>query len=566
MKIFANKKEKIESGYLIEIGKDYLYLACIKRQKDKYRVCDYKSFNALNGSKEDDLWSFLEKTLEELSTQGIKKAHLLISPNHIISCAKALPAMPFKDALSYCTQVVTHEIGANTSEYYIDHRIKNSTDGALTVGMVAGIKKEVLDKALNILTKYDIEVETIETSITAVENVFPGLGLVPQNDSAIVLRLEEGYSEFFALKESYVLSYDTTAFGFRDIRNSLVRTVYAQSFPIEINIEEAGNILADVGYPSQEGSYERRKKQQLDILSKVGYQEDADKSSIIPYQQLRILLSPGLEVLREKLNAFIGTYKKNSPSAHLSGIYLIGKGSQMKGLGEFLEEKTSIPYLYLDALDLSQKFEPSASLSKDAVTSLTLLLSPLYAASKAYNFFPAHYKIKKETHKAKGKIFLYFFGLIVILLLLYLGIKTNVYYLRKVSNESKRMYAELSPLLGKVILANKLTQELSEFEANISKLYLEYPDWIGILKELSSLTPQEIVLNKIESQINQKGNLLLLRGDVITDIGSLNFILNQFIQNLEGSAYFKELKLMNSKQEIAGYKDSLYFELSCLLN
>jgi hypothetical protein len=281
---------------------------------------------------------------------------------------------------------------------------------------------------------------------------------------------------------------------------------------------------------------------------------------------LRILFLPALEVLSERTKSFIQEYKRESPAEQVSEFYIIGKGAAMRGLGMFLEEKFSMPHLFLNPIEMDERIEVDVNLDQEAISELSLLLASLYPPIKGYDFFPPQYKIRRETYRIRNKILLYTGALALIFTIFYLGVRVNLVYLKKIRRKAMSVYEELLPVVQKVDLVSRLEDEVKFLETGLSQIYSRYPDWVGILKELSSITPKEIVLEEIESATEGGRDVLFIRGNVIADIGFQNLVLNQFIQNLEASQYFTEIKLTKTKQLTAEYVKQLYFELICYLD
>jgi len=559
--LFKKKKKPL---YLIEIGRNYLRLAVASIENDRFSLKNLRSFRIENGIKNPAFWTLFEKRVEEIYNPDIKLSYLLFSPPYAVSYAKTLPPMPRSEALSHCIHVITHSAEIKTSNCYLDHKVSRIEGQDLIAGMASGVIKEVADRIISILSKLDIEVLKIETSIIATEALFSNLKLISKESSIWVLRLEDEYSEMFVLKDRFVVHYETVDFGLKDIEESLIRTVYTKTGPIEINRKEAESIIGELGYPLGEGSYLIKDRQRLDILNKVGHEEEEKDCLKITYQQLRILMSPALEVLCEKLNAFIQEYKHDFPAEKISGIYLFGEGGGIKGLGEFIEGKLSLPYLYFDPISISEDIALDIEVTQSSPAALDVMSGCLYPAVRKYNLLPPHYRIIQETHKVKNKVVLYLAMLLVFLIFFYLGIKLNMFYLEKITSNAKDAYLKTSPVVKKVEMINALMQEIAVLDKNISKIHSQYPDWIGILKELSNSIPNEIVLSNIESKIDTQGTILLLDGSVISKRGSLNTILNQFVEKLGKASYFSEIKILNTKN--TSYMNELSFELKCLLD
>lgn len=535
------KKTNGPKGF-VEIGDDYFYFLLVLEEEQKFIIKDFKNIYIEKGTEDPEYRSIFREEFKRFYPPEVKKLDLLISPHHAVNCAKLLPLIPGGEVFNYCNQVVTHEMGITNLSYYIDHCVKKLGNKDNMAGMFSGIKKEVLDKVLDICMELHIEVDRIETSLTSIAVLFSQLGLIPARSSIMVIRLQESFTELFILKDRYVVSYNILNFGFRNLKFALVRTIYTHAQPVEIDLEKAEEIVKTLGYPQEDGNY-----------------------SGISYHQIRILLLPALEILTEKIRTFIQEYKKEIPSENISSIYLMDKAVNIPGLGKYLEDKLSIPYLNFETSELMSNIMVAEDLNID-FSCLNLMLSFTFPGEKRCNFFPPHYRIVKESHRLRKELIAVLVLIVGLFSLLYGGLKLNYFHINKIYARTKEAYDKLLPLIPNVDEVEKMNRELEGFYKKVNEIYSLYPDWVGILKELSNVTPQEIILEDLESGKDDEGNFIFLEGNVVTDIGSLNLVFNQFIQDLENSAYFKEVRIITTKQISSEFINQLNFQLKCYLN
>ncbi|MDP8253420.1 MAG: hypothetical protein P9X27_03365 [Candidatus Kaelpia aquatica] len=562
---FLNSLVKVEMQYLIEIGSNYIRLALLEKNKDSLKVKKFDFFYT-KGIKEDDLfWVLFKERLEAFSVPEARGVHLIFSPNYLLACAKVLPVIPKAEVISHCMHVLTRDMHITPSDCYLDHNIVKLEKDNVVVGMITGVKRSISDRVVDMLSKLGIDVERVETSIVSLENIFCGLGLIPREGSILVLRLEESYTEFFFMKDRVISSYKVSSFGLQDLKKSLIRTVYTNAGPIEISVEEAAEIVKSVGYPPKEGNYVVKSDRRLNILEKAGHPEVNEGALSIAYQQLRMLLAPALDSFSQELGVFISEYLGFfSEKEKIAGVCIIGSGASVKGLGEFLESRFAISYVCVDPLSVTDKIEVGADISDNYKTEMGLIPAALNRTSKRYNLTSPYYRIIKETHKAKNTIYVYLSGLAGFLLFFYLGLNLNMFYLEKITTRAENAYKELGPFSQKLKEVDKLYDNIESLEEKISQVYTDYFDWAGILKQISSVISDQIILEKIQGGAEGSERIVLLKGNISAEWGSLNTVLNSFVKKLEETVYFKEAKILDTIHK--GYRNQLYFELKCYLN
>ena len=398
------------------------------------------------------------------------------------------------------------------------------------------------------------------------ENMFVNLKLIPKESTVFALRLEDNFCELIAMKERAVTYYEVVKFGIFDIKKSIARTVYTKTAPIEIDFDETEDIVNNIGYPEGEGSYTVKSDKRTSILEKAGHPVQGEGSLDISYQQLRMLFAPALDVLSEKVGTFMSEYLKNFQNKEkVSAIYLIGKGAKIKGLGNFLEQRTKIPQIYLNLVKISERIDSGPKMP-DAIDldELNLLPATLFDALKSYNLISPYYKIIKETHRAKNTVYIYAGVLVGFLLFFSLGLNLNMFYLKRITYRAEQSHSELMPLINKLRYAGELNSDIIALEARISSAYSSYRDWLGILKELSRLTSNEIVLNKVSGSSESGKNIAVMQGSVEAERSSLNTILNNFIKRIKESSYFKDAKIVDTQHK--SNLNQLYFKIECYLN
>ncbi len=562
---FLNNLVKVEKQYLIEIGSNYIRLALLEKNKDSLKVEKFDFFYTKSIAENDLFWTLFKKRLDAFFITEVRKAHLIFSPNYLLACAKTLPVIPKAEAMSHCMHMLTHDMHINISDYYLDHNIVKLEKENVVVGMVTGIKKSISDRVVGMLSKAGIDVERIETSIVSLENIFSNLGLMPKEGSILVLRLEESYAELSFAKAKAISFYKVSNFGLEGLKKSLTRTVYTNVGPVEISLEEAAEIVSNVGYPLGEGSYVVKSDRRSSILKKAGHPEAKTEELSVAYQQLRMLLAPALDSFSQEVEDFISDYLKFFPEKEkILGVYILGRGSKVNGLGAFLESKFSIPYVCIDSLNVTDKIEVKAGISDTDKIEMGLIPAALNGASKRYDLISPYYKIIKETHRAKDTIYVYLAGLVGFLFFFYLGLNLNMFYLGKIAARADSSYQELEPFFKKLKEADSLSNDIKSLEVKTSKVYVDYFDWAGILKQISNIIPGEIVLDEIRGRVEGGKRIISIKGNISAEWGSLNTILNDFVKKLENTAYFKESKVLDTVHK--GYRNQLHFELQCYLN
>ena len=147
-------------------------------------------------------------------------------------------------------------------------------------------------------------------------------------------------------------------------------------------------------------------------------------------------------------------------------------------------------------------------------------------------------------------------GFIILAILLVsfilVNIRVNDYERRLVSAKSHRkILQEISILYDKILQREELS--------NAAKAR-EIPS-ISILKELSNIIPENIILNNLD--IDQRAGIIKFNGVVYltSEVGEV--ILTDFMEEMERSPYFKDINLESSQKSVIDNKKVALFNISC---
>jgi Tfp pilus assembly protein PilN len=117
--------------------------------------------------------------------------------------------------------------------------------------------------------------------------------------------------------------------------------------------------------------------------------------------------------------------------------------------------------------------------------------------------------------------------------------------------------------LAKVEILNRLRSELSSAQEILAQRNGKHPNWVDVLKDISTIIPESIVLRELAPVSDSNEKSIVLRGEVLQGALIKNLEVSQFLLRLEGSPFFKGVRLRPSKGRES--EEMGKFEIICVL-
>jgi hypothetical protein len=534
MKLNFSKPSPI-SIIVLNISKNFYEIGTLEKEPKIFTLKEYEKKNS-SFSYDSKYWLQLEKDIEEKKL-FCNQIYVVVSSNFGFFHAESLLSIPESEIVSYLERKVNEDYGIKLSSYYYNFSIKPIDKTKILELVVAGIEKRMFGNLTKVLDKVGLEILNISIPQISILNLITGSEIV-RNDIAGFLYMDEEIACFFILSDGYLRSYKQLSISQKTIFDSLHRTIYTTNGVVELNKERIENLVKKHGYPFDNG-----------------------ESDSISYEQLRFLLSPPLELLKDEIKFSISNYIKNNPTDKINKIYFIAWASEFKNLNRYLESKLSIKMVPLPFFKYCEDFLIEGKLNIDG-NSILPLIGVLNETKLGELLLPDEYKLKKKAKKFR-KIWIFITsGIFLFLFLIYIILQSNLVYYHHLIENAQTTLSNFKLNLAKINMIYKKEEKLAKSISKINDIISQQPDWIGIMKELSNITPSKIILDSIEKQKNS----FIIMGHTISTSELPDVVVTKYIQTLEGSLYFKNVKLISSKRSISLPLPSFNFEIECIIN
>ncbi len=277
--------------------------------------------------------------------------------------------------------------------------------------------------------------------------------------------------------------------------------------------------------------------------------------------QVAGMARPVLEKIVQESKRSFDYYRQLYRQEEVGRVFLCGGGSLMPGFLRFFRERTRQP---VEVLGLSDQLKLHSSLgSGEEIKAIfpRLVRSAALSLSRKWeiNFIPPLDKILQNVLRRKMAIIIPVLALCLVSYIFYRS-KADLIPVHRRLVEQKREelagiqdklapYQVLAGLQGRLAARNRLGL------ADAGRR----PNWRGILKEFSRITPANVVITGIMTLKGEGAQRILCSGRVIDSNVSPQTGVTQFIVRVENSPFFKEV------EKISEDIDRGTFSFSCTL-
>ncbi|MFH1038226.1 MAG: type IV pilus assembly protein PilM [PVC group bacterium] len=319
---------------------------------------------------------------------------------------------------------------------------------------------------------------------------------------------------------------------------------------------QAGKTFRTINNLSWEEAEEIKKTR--DLFQAAGAQSLKDNLTIL---QVGGMVRPVVEKIVQESKRSLDYYHQLYRKEEVGRIFLCGGGALMPGFARFFQERLRPP---VEVLGLRERIRLHGSIaSEQEIRDLfpRLARAAALSASRRWeiNFIPPLDKILQKILRRK---------ILIIIPVAALFVTSYIFYRSKtaliprqeqvVALKQKQLNGMKEDLAPYNVLAGLQKQLNAREQVGLSSS-LRQPNWRGILKEFSRITPPSMVISGIMTVKDAVPQRILCSGRVLDPESSLHSGVTQFIVQVENSIFFKEV------QKISEDIERGTFSFSCTL-
>jgi len=530
---FLKFRENSKRVTCIDFGGSFIKVACLQDGGGVYRLLGYalKEFDAAS-STSGDLSLFLKQILES-NTVFAREAYLSISdPEGIFIKKLSLPHMPKEELLKAVKWQLKGELPFAVEESVSDLQVVREyadSEGARKIEIFCVFaRKDVINKYVSAVANCGLIPQRISSSVFNYCGILGALS--PGVQTSAIFDIGQSHSYISIYQKNRLSFVRSLNFSTSKLSASLCGSLLTDKSKVEICFDKAEQLIRRIGIPLDETA-------RFDDGLKAG--------------QLIPLMRPLLETVAKELERSFEYFNSESGSGNPEVLYITGGGANLKNIDSYLEgqlkiriEKLPLPgSLDIRNLDAEKFFLEAGQLS----SAIGLGLS-----NSGINLLPPEIRIRKLEliQKSALRIAALVIGSVFIFSWFVINFQIRDY-------RKRLKIARLH--LQNVEEVKTIKESVDSKEALIRRVNRGKVPAGGLLKLIGSVVPANIILNEFD--FDQSSHLMHLNGIVTAGKDSVEKVLTDFMNSLEGSKFVSEANLTSSRDE-QGVNS---FEIECIL-
>ncbi|PIX77117.1 MAG: hypothetical protein COZ37_04355, partial [bacterium (Candidatus Ratteibacteria) CG_4_10_14_3_um_filter_41_18] len=337
-------------------------------------------------------------------------------------------------------------------------------------------------------------------------------------------------------------------------------------------ITTAGDNITEVlvkNFVTKEGKVNLDFAKAEELKKEVGIPKELEKEfNGIPGSQISALIRPVLERLANEIKRSLGYFHQAFNITKINRILLSGGSSKLKELPHFLTQSLGIKTERFDSLKevaIKHLTPTQKGVLEKISPELTLAIGLALEKKPKINLLPIEFKVREKLNIAKA-FFILGFSLIFLVLLLFSGnLMLKKRQCLNLLARNKLSLSSLEPALNELREFESLQSKINQRKALLEEAISKRPFFPGILKEISLLLPDDMVLSDISLLPNVEPQGMRMEGRVFASYSTMNLSLSKFLVALENSPFFEKVRLVSVRKSGESSKPEASFELTLQL-
>lgn len=552
----------------LDIGYSYLKIVQLQRVRKGYVIsnCITRAIPQVAKDNPAEKRKLIREFVKGFITDARVKTHLgrlAIAGKGIFTLSLAVPPLSKKDLKGAVSielkKRLPFQLDLNnvSFDFFVTGQVRDEKGASLLQVTCVAAEHFVLDEYVQFLKEMGIRPMAINIISDALGNLLPFcLEVVPEKSIA-VLDLGASISLLNFYKGDNLVFSREIPVGSEHLTKAMTRTLTTSTGTVNIIAEEAEKIKRQCGIP----------------LEDEAKQEYLTDFGILLGEQISTMLRPTLERLVMEISRTLNYYTKTFRTENIEELYLTGGGSRLKNIDRFLLLNLA-GMKKVESLNTLKAVKGWADFGifkqelviEQAAPHLACAFGLCLGNGGKVNLLPAKERLEQKA--------VFLTTLLRISFPIILGLSLSFYgfnYTNAIKYKilSSRMEAEINRLepiargaREYVNIKTKLEQRKELLEKAVGK----QPFWWGILKELSSISGQDVILHKITTVEKNGIREVRLTGKIFARYTIVDLALSQYLMTLGESPYFSNVELISSKTDMYSPIPAANFEIACRLS
>jgi type IV pilus assembly protein PilM len=443
------------------------------------------------------------------------------------------------------------DINAIAYDFFVNESLQDNNITTLQITCVA-VEKALIEEQVLFMKALNIRPVSIEVIPDVLGNLLTHCVKAPPAKTVALLDIGAGISLLNFYKGKSLVFSREIPIGGDHLTAALLKGLSMVTGVSGITVEDAEKIKRSCGIPMTEEA-------------KNEYMTDF---GVVRGEQILAMLRPVIERLVMEIGRTFNYYSKTFKTAAIEELYLTGGSSRLKNISKILQAnvegiKRVEP---LSMLTIIKGWSDKGVLRQEmmmeqASPHLAAAFGLCLGTGGRINMLPVRERIEQQVVFFAAAVQVFFLSLVIITVLLYASSYANGLNYRALSGklEAQLKLSESSSVNVREYFAlkTKLEQKVRLLEAARGR----QPMWWGVLKEISAITPSEVVLREIRVPPGVEPKELRLLGRISSKITIVDMALSQYVQALEESPFFSDVKALSSEKDPNASVPSADFEI-----
>ncbi len=465
-----------------------------------------------------------------------------------------VPKVGRRDLRSTITLELKKAVPFDLTQAYWDYRVRGEvpdrTAPKLEVLAVA-VQQRLVDEIVEVLQAVGLQPVGITTVPSALQNVVQQLGAEVSGEVSVVLEMGARASTIVFLREGMCQFAREIPVGGDHLVQALMRTVTTPTGRKDITLEEAETIKRTLGVPRR----------------------DAVESGIadVTPSQVAAMLRPVLERLLTEIQRSFNYYRQTFKVQKVERLLLSGGASRLKALPEFLTANlVDVRVELFDPLGAIQGWTDPRVAEQDLLEDMAPQLVVAFGLAldrqpNRFNFLPFEVKVQRKLDIAKLLLKVSIPVVVLIILGFYGTLAAQTVRYHTLFRNASMQLDTMESTAQKIRVYDAMFQSLTERKNLLEKAVGRQPLWAGVLKELSLITPDGIVLTEVSLLPDAQPRQARLKGEIYPTYTTVEVGFSQYQILLEDSPFFDAVRPVSMKRDPYSATPKASFELTCQL-
>lgn len=449
------------------------------------------------------------------------------------------------------------DISSVSFDFFSTGEIADEGGVSLLVTCIA-VDQVRLDEEVQFLKDMNIRPVTINVNPDVLGNLLSFCVEKPANKLNVMLELGAANSMLNFYKGKALVFSREIPVGGEHLTHALAKGIIIPGGTTNISGDDAEKIKRNCGIP-------------LEDEARTEYMTDF---GVLRGEQISAMLRPTLERLVIEITRTFSYYTKTfkTPANMIDELYLTGGTSRLRNIDKFL--LYNLPGLKkaesLNTLKAVKGWADTGVFKQELVVEqaaphLAVAFGLCLGGGGRVNLLPLTERIEQKTIFFSTVLRASFPLILGLMLSFYAVSYGNALNYKVLINRVNSDIARIEPTAKSVKEYMQIKSKLEERKDLLQKAKGKQPLWWGLFKEISNITPKDVILQKISVEPGEPKKIKLT-GKIFAKYTIVDLALSQYIMVLDDSPYFYSVQLVNSKTDMYSPVPAAHFEILCQLS